>query len=147
MKRILCSILVLLSAISLLAGCSSPPSAPAAAIEPESQAAPSNMPEEDPEDNPYDLDFNLADVWQPMSDVRLTQEGLLSLYNEVKAPKETDTYADVVEKMGCDASRFKLTEGKRYFGWLSEENESQGIQVIFAEVDGKWLNSTYSKSV
>lgn len=52
------------------------------------------------------------------------------------------TYADFVAHIGCDASYYSFSGGKRNFTWCPEGNDSAKLMITFADSGNGWTLST-----
>lgn len=104
-------------------------------------------------DNPYNLDYTSGDL-QSMSDERASKEALLEAeeyymdgLSSVADDIVKQTYKDVAEHIGVDASEYQYFEnyGQHRYTWYVEGNEGPSLLVVF-DKDGKLFSVTSSIS-
>ena len=91
----------------------------------------------------YGIDLNSEEL-QPMSEKRATVEKLKDTFdNYCKGLNRFDdlknrTYQDFVDYIGCDATQYQLSGGRRFYIWLAEDNEFANFNVLFSDEGGSW---------
>ena len=149
LKILSAGLLTVLLLLSLCACGGSPSSTPTASPQATSTPAHDTTPEpgteSDGEDTTpaaegeYDLDYE-SEEWQTMSSDRSPLETLKTALATVKPMQWNEvTYEEVAELFGCDASQFKMENGKRVYRWRSSESEYSYCAVLFEETDGEWF--------
>ena len=92
---------------------------------------------------PTGLDFASEDV-QPVSADRAPKSALVAAYHDwFTAELDADarhqlTYADFVEKIGCEASTYNAWSGHRVYTWEAEDDAYAKVVATLEEVDGAW---------
>lgn len=104
-------------------------------------------------DNPYNLE-DTSDKIQPMSNERASKEVLLeageyyrSGLSSVSAEVLKQTYKDVAEHIGVDASEYQYFEsyGQHRYTWYVEGNDGPALLVVF-DLDGTLFSVSSSIS-